>query len=55
MRLSTAAQPHRCTAQVTDVSSSSASDMVGRLAVRDYLERFKRALEEEGSGADEIR
>jgi hypothetical protein len=35
---------------------SSASDMIVRpVAVRDYLERFKRALEEERSGADEIR
>jgi hypothetical protein len=35
---------------------SNASDMIVRpVAVRDYLERFKRALEEERSGADEIR
>jgi hypothetical protein len=35
---------------------SNASDIVVRpVAVRDYLERFKRALEEERSGADEIR
>lgn len=35
---------------------SSASDIIVRpVAVRDYLERFKRALEEEQNGADEIR
>jgi hypothetical protein len=35
---------------------SNASDMIARpVAVRDYLERFKRALEEERSGVDEIR
>ncbi len=35
---------------------SSASDIIVRpVAVRDYLERFKRALGEEQNGADEIR
>lgn len=29
--------------------------IVRPVAVRDYLERFKRALEKERSGADEIR